>query len=87
MPPPLPRRYEGVWARTLLWSRDTGYDTTTTVRWAQSASLFGDVRQPAGVVVTTRLEECDEAQLKCVVLPRTLVSLLGPSRLARAVSL
>lgn len=66
MPPPLPKRYQGVWARTLLWSRDGGSDSSTTVRWAQTASLFCDVRQPAGVRVTTRLEECDEAQMKCV---------------------
>jgi 3-hydroxybutyrate dehydrogenase len=39
-------------------------DTTTTVRWAQTSSLFADVRKPAGLCVSAPLEECDETQLK-----------------------
>lgn len=48
-PPRVPAAYRGVWQRTLLqtWPAGSGVDTTTHVRWLQTASLFGDVRVPA----------------------------------------
>jgi hypothetical protein len=54
MPPPhgcapVPAGYCGVWRRTLLLTAEHGVavaDTTTEVRWLQTASCFGDVRVP-----------------------------------------
>ncbi len=46
---PVPDGYCGVWRRTLLLTAEHGAavaDTTTEVRWLQTASCFGDVRVP-----------------------------------------
>ena len=44
--PPVPKRYRGVWQRTLLQT-PTQRDTTTWVRWLQTACHHGDLRVPA----------------------------------------
>jgi hypothetical protein len=43
---PVPARYQGVWARTLLETPE-GRDTTTWVRWLQTGLWHGDLRVPA----------------------------------------
>jgi hypothetical protein len=48
VPGPVPDRYHGVWARTLLETTD-GHDTTTWVRWLQTSHWHADLRVPAGV--------------------------------------
>lgn len=45
---PVPERYRGVWARTLLQTPDRR-DDTTFVRWLQAARHHADLRIPAGV--------------------------------------
>jgi hypothetical protein len=41
----VPKRYQGVWARTLLETPE-GRDTTTWVRWLQTGLWHGDLRVP-----------------------------------------
>jgi hypothetical protein len=48
MHPPVPERYHGVWARTLLETPE-GRDTTTWVRWLQTSQWHADLRVPAGL--------------------------------------
>jgi hypothetical protein len=43
--PPVPERYHGVWARTLL-ETPAGRDTTTFVRWLQTEHWHADLRIP-----------------------------------------
>jgi hypothetical protein len=43
---PVPERYHGVWARTLLETSE-GRDTTTWVRWLQTSQWHADLRVPA----------------------------------------
>jgi hypothetical protein len=43
--PPVPERYRGVWVRTLLETPE-GSDTTTFVRWLQTAHWHADLRVP-----------------------------------------
>jgi hypothetical protein len=43
---PIPERYHGVWARTLLQTPGLR-DTTTWVRWLQTGLWHGDLRVPA----------------------------------------
>lgn len=45
---PVPERYHGVWARTLLETPE-GRDTTTWVRWLQTSHWHADLRVPAGL--------------------------------------
>ena len=45
---PVPDRYYGVWARTLLETPE-GRDTTTWVRWLQTSRWHADLRVPAGL--------------------------------------
>jgi hypothetical protein len=80
MPPlhgcaPVPDGYCGVWRRTLLLTAEHGAavaDTTTEVRWLQTASCFGDVRVPldapssAGEEAHATLEERDAAALRAL---------------------
>jgi hypothetical protein len=46
--PPVPERYQGVWARTLLETPE-GRDTTTWVRWLQTSHWHADLRVPGGL--------------------------------------
>lgn len=49
---PVPERYGGVWARTLLETPD-GRDTTTRVHWLQTEGWHADLRVPSGLDPTT----------------------------------
>lgn len=47
-PAPVPPAYRGVWSRTLLRAPGRPDDTTTFVRWLQTARWHADLRVPAG---------------------------------------
>ena len=63
----LDAKYHGVWSRTLIHTVCDGVsevDTTTVVRWVQTAHYFCDVRVPVDAKSVTRpLRECGEAEL------------------------
>ncbi|WP_052441235.1 hypothetical protein [Streptacidiphilus anmyonensis] len=56
----------GVWRRTLVPEADGSTDRTSSVTWVQGPTLFGDLRQPAGLdaaVGASPLRDLDHHQL------------------------
>lgn len=63
---PVPKRYRGVWRRTLLETPEVR-DTTTTVFWLQTSRWHADIRIPGGrpdFAGVGSLHECTEQQVQ-----------------------
>ena len=63
IPAPVPERYRGVWARTLL-ETPAGRDTTTYVRWLQTDRWHADLRIPQAARTLAEGSDADDPALQ-----------------------